>query len=288
IYVAHDSADVWAAQHLFHLEDDGEPVVVAGVPPDYFSATGQRWGNPIYRWDVMRKDRYAWWTRRLRHILQQVDLLRLDHFRAFEAYWAIPRAEETAVNGAWYPGPGAPFFETIRENLGSLDFVAEDLGIITDEVRALMRQFGLPGMAVLQFAFGGDDAHPFLPHNFHEHLVAYTGTHDNDTFAGWWFDRASTQEAEVVANEQARIRTYLHLTPEREAMIHWVGIETLMRSQARLVVFPLQDVLGLRSEARMNTPGTDHGNWAWRVQPDALTPEHGATLRRLAEESGRV
>ncbi|MEX0821296.1 MAG: 4-alpha-glucanotransferase, partial [Rhodothermales bacterium] len=196
IYVAHDSADVWASRELFHLDDDGRSTVVAGVPPDYFSETGQRWGNPIYRWDVMEKRGYAWWTRRIEAVLRHADLVRLDHFRGFAGYWEIPAEEQTAVHGRWAEGPGPSLFEAVRRKLGTLPLVAEDLGLITPDVKQLIDAFDFPGMAVLQFAFHEGADHPFLPHAYHRNLVAYTGTHDNDTLLGWWQDVAGDPDQE--------------------------------------------------------------------------------------------
>ncbi|RMH60107.1 MAG: 4-alpha-glucanotransferase [Bacteroidetes bacterium] len=287
IYVAHDSADVWSNPSLFHLDEAGNPTVVAGVPPDYFSETGQRWGNPIYRWDVMRENGYAWWIERLRAVLTQVDLVRLDHFRGFEAYWEIPASEPTAVNGRWVKGPGDDFFETVRRTLGALPIVAEDLGIITDEVRALMARFDLPGMAVLQFAFGSGEDSSFLPPNFKEHLVAYTGTHDNDTVLGWWAHLEEVIGAEAAQRTREHVRHYFDLRPGDERELHWRFIEALWTSRARTVVTPMQDVLGLGSEGRMNTPGTDAGNWRWRYEPARLTDAMTERLRRLTADAGR-
>ena len=287
IYVAHDSADVWANPDLFLLDATGHPTVVAGVPPDYFSATGQRWGNPIYRWEVMQKRDFAWWTQRLDRALSRCDLLRLDHFRGFAAYWEVPAGEETAINGRWVDAPGRALFEQVEKNVGRLPLLAENLGIITDEVTALMHQLGFPGMAVLQFAFETDADMAFLPHNFTRDLVAYTGTHDNDTLVGWWTQAASTRDVEAEVRERTYARAYLNLNPTDDHEIHWRCIRLLMGSVARLVVTPLQDVLGLGSDARMNTPGTESGNWTWRVRPDQLTAEHIYRLQALTRIYGR-
>jgi 4-alpha-glucanotransferase len=275
IYVAHDSADVWAHQDLFHLDEAGQPTAVAGVPPDYFSPEGQRWGNPLYRWDRMQERGYEWWIRRLRHILNRVDLVRLDHFRGFEAYWSIPAGEETAINGEWVDGPGASFFEALEAELGSLPVVAEDLGDITEGVERLRTQFDLPGMAVLHFAFETNPTNAFLPHNYDRNTVAYPGTHDNNTTMGWW-----NEDLDVEARTFAR--EYLNV--EVDATVHAQCIRALQASVAKRVVLPLQDVLGLGAEARMNTPGTEGGNWRWRVTPDQCTDgaeERLATLTRL-------
>ena len=283
IYVALDSADVWANRELFELNEDGRPRVVAGVPPDYFSATGQLWGNPIYCWDKHAKTGYAWWIARFRRALEMLDLIRLDHFRGFEAYYEIPAGEVTAVNGAWVKGPGAAFFAALREALGDLPIVAENLGVITPEVEDLRQQFDFPGMAILQFAFGNDPQAPdFKPHNYSHHLVAYTGTHDNDTVVGWWNSEAgagSIRSAEDVEKELDYARVYLNTDGSE---INWVLIRTLMASVANTVLFPLQDVLGVGSEGRMNLPGTSSGNWRWRLREGALTPDIAARLKAQA------
>ena len=288
IYVAHDSADVWANAEQFFLDEGGRPTVVSGVPPDYFSETGQRWGNPIYRWDKMQAEGYTWWKRRMASVLSQVDLVRLDHFRAFAAYWEIPAKEETAINGRWVDGPGGDLFGALRDALGALPVVAEDLGVITPDVRALMAEQGFPGMAVLLFAFGGDPASPFLPHNHLPAQVAYTGTHDNDTVAGWWRERQSTEDAEAVEESRQFTRAYLDLDQGREADVHWAFVRTLMGSVARTAIAPVQDLLGLGNEARMNTPGQGQGNWGWRLQPGQLTPDVEERLRHLTELYDRV
>ncbi len=291
IYVAHDSADVWAAPHLFFLDDDGNPTVVAGVPPDYFSETGQRWGNPLYRWDVMQQDGYVWWIARLRKALALYDMIRLDHFRGFAAYWEVPASEETAINGVWVDGPGEDLFDKLEASLGPLPILAENLGIITEDVTALMNRFDFPGMAVLQFGFGGKTTSEHLPHSYSQHLVAYTGTHDNDTLVGWWMNAAGTLDADAVARERTYALQYLALDPDEIQDLHWRCIRMLMASAASLVVTPVQDVLGLGSSARMNTPGTDSGNWGWRLLPgylDALTGTPSTRLRTLTQVYGRA
>jgi 4-alpha-glucanotransferase len=280
LFVAHDSADVWARPELFELDDAGLPRVVAGVPPDYFSETGQCWGNPIYRWDVMAADGFAWWVRRFQALFALVDSVRLDHFRGFESYWRIPGGEKTAVNGAWAPGPGSALFDAVRSALGRLPFVAEDLGLITPEVSALRDGLGLPGMAILQFAFGTDGGpSTFLPHNWSRDLVAYTGTHDNDTTVGWWAANAegTTQTPEAAQREREFARRYLNTDGQE---IHWDFIRAALASVADTVIVPLQDVLGLGSAARMNLPGRPEGNWRWRFSSADLTPE---IRSRLAE-----
>ncbi len=282
IYVAHDSSDVWANPGLFHLRTDGEPSAVAGVPPDYFSATGQLWGNPIYRWDAMARDGYAWWIERLRATLDQVDMIRLDHFRGFEAYWEVPAGEPTARNGRWVKGPGAAFFETVEKVLGCLPLVAENLGVITPEVERMRERFGYPGMSVLQFAFGKDPQGPdFRPHNYPRERVAYTGTHDNDTTVGWWTSTAdtdSTRTEQDIQEEREFTRGYL---ASDGGDIHWTFIRAVTASVADVVLYPLQDVLGLGTEARMNLPGRPAGNWRWRVRREALVPTLAARLKEL-------
>jgi 4-alpha-glucanotransferase len=288
IYVAQDSADVWSNPDLFHLDESGQGTAVAGVPPDYFSETGQRWGNPIYRWGVMKRNGYAWWIRRMARILDQVDLVRLDHFRGFEAYWEVPATEETAVKGRWVKGPGAKLFKSMEAELGTLPVVAENLGVITKGVTDLMDRFGFPGMAILQFAFDSGPENEFLPHNYTRSLVAYTGTHDNDTFRGWWTDTRSTQEAAVIERAHQYCRAYLDLGPGEEGEIGWHAIRALMGSVAARVVIPLQDVLGYGGEARMNTPGEESGNWGWRFAEGAVRAAHARRLRHLAELYGRL
>jgi len=284
IYVAHDSADVWAHPEFFELDETGNPTAVAGVPPDYFSATGQLWGNPLYRWDALARSGYRWWIHRLAATLATVDIIRLDHFRGFEAYWAIPASETTAVNGRWIKGPGGAFLEAAVNALGELPLVAENLGVITPEVEAIRNQFGFPGMSILQFAFGNDPQAPsFRPHNYSRAHVAYTGTHDCDTTVGWWTSSGkgeSTRTAEDIRKERDHTRRYLNLDGQE---IHWAFIRALMASVADTVVFPLQDVLGLGSEARMNLPATPSGNWRWRFRSGALTAELSRRLRELTQ-----
>jgi 4-alpha-glucanotransferase len=282
IFVAHDSADVWAQPRLFHLNADGDPSVQAGVPPDYFSATGQLWGNPLYCWEAMAETGYAWWIDRFRSTLRLVDIIRLDHFRGFEAYWEVPGNERTAINGRWVKAPGGELLEAVQKTLGDLPIVAETLGVITPEVEALRDRFGFPGMGILQFAFGTDPQAPeFRPHNYRRHFVVYTGTHDNDTTIGWWTSSGvgdSTRTAENIRAEREFALQYLG-TDGRE--MNWVFIRAILASVADMAIIPLQDVLGLGNEARMNLPGTSSGNWRWRFTTDQLTPEIGARLRQL-------
>jgi 4-alpha-glucanotransferase len=277
IFVAHDSADVWANPDLFYLDERGETTVIAGVPPDYFSATGQRWGNPLYRWDLMQERGYAWWINRVRHTFSLVDILRIDHFRGFEAYWEIPAEEPTAVQGRWVKGPGAELFHTLQEALGELPIVAEDLGVVTPEVVALREQFNFPGMKVLQFAFDSDATNPYLPFNHDQDCVVYTGTHDNDTTRGWY----ESQPKEL----RHRVRLYMGTHGHQ---VSWDLIRLALSSVANIAVVPLQDVLSLGSEARMNRPGDPSGNWQWRYLPGALTADLAEGLRTLVEIYGRT
>lgn len=282
IYVAHDSADVWSNREFFHLNTHGDPTSVAGVPPDYFAATGQLWGNPIYNWDRLKSTGYRWWVERFRAALRLYDIVRIDHFRGFEAYWQVSATDKTAENGRWIKGPGAELFSVMKAELGELPIIAENLGVITREVEQIRHQFGFPGMAILQFAFGIDPQGPtFRPHNYERNLVAYTGTHDNDTVVGWWNSTGagdSIRTPEDVAKEHAFAREYLGFADEP---INWVLIRAVLASVADTAIIPLQDVLGLGSEARMNLPGSSSGNWRWRLRPDALTPELAVSLQRL-------
>jgi 4-alpha-glucanotransferase len=281
IYVAHDSADVWSHKDLFHLDEAGNPTRVSGVPPDYFSATGQLWGNPIYRWDRFAETGYGWWIDRLRACLNLFDLVRLDHFRGFEAYWEVPAGEPTAINGRWEKGPGAEFLSALQSVFGDLPIVAENLGVITPAVEDLRHQFNLPGMSLLQFAFGNDPQGPsFRPHNYTRSLVAYTGGHDNDTTVGWWTGGIgdSTRNAEDLQKEHEFTKSYLCF--DREP-IQWVFIRAVLASVAGIAIIPLQDVLGLGTEARMNLPGRMSGNWKWRFEQAALRDEYRDRLHEL-------
>ena len=282
IYAAGDSSDVWTLRRFWHLNHDGTPALQSGVPPDYFSATGQLWGNPIYRWDELERDGYRWWVDRIRATFRMFDVVRVDHFRGFQAFWQVPGGDTTAVKGVWMPGPGAGLFETIERELGELSIVAENLGVITPEVEAIRNRFGYPGMAILQFAFGRDPQAPgFKPHNYPRSIVAYTGTHDNDTTTGWWMSSGagdSTRTAEMIAEERNHALRYLGI--QNGAEIHWEFIRALLASVANTVIFPVQDLLGLGSEARMNMPSTLGRNWLWRMEPESLTP---SIVARLAE-----
>jgi 4-alpha-glucanotransferase len=289
IFVAHDSADVWGRQDLFRLDANGRPTVVAGVPPDYFSATGQLWGNPHYRWDVLARTGFTWWVERFRSLLALVDVIRIDHFRGFEASWEVRAGASTAIDGTWVKGPGAALFEEVRSALAleHLPFVAENLGVITPAVEALRHQFGFPGMAILQFAFGTDPQAPdFKPHNYPRNLVVYTGTHDNDTTVGWWTGAIghSTRSDADIANEHEQATRYLGLDGRE---MHWNFIRAVMASVADTAIVPAQDLLGLGSDARMNSPGTASGNWRWRLQPGQLTPDTMQRLGAMAEAYDR-
>jgi 4-alpha-glucanotransferase len=272
IFVNYDSADVWGQPGLFELDENLQPERVAGVPPDYFSKTGQRWGNPLYRWDVMAAEKYAWWVRRVKRNLALCDVVRLDHFRGFEAYWAVPAAEKTAINGEWVKAPGRELLRRLKTALKGLPLVAEDLGVITPEVDALREEFGLPGMRVLQFGFGAGGGREHLPHSYERNMVVYSGTHDNDTTLGWW---RKADEA-----TRANVQTYLQKV-EHEGDAVWAMMRAAARSVADTCIFPLQDVLFLGSEARMNTPGVSAGNWRWRHEPEALHPDIAAQLAEL-------
>ena len=276
IFVAHDSADVWARPDLFQLDATGRPTVVAGVPPDYFSATGQRWGNPHYRWDRMQEDGFEWWIQRFRTQFRLFDLVRIDHFRGFEAYWEIPASESTAMNGRWVAAPGDALFEILRHHFDPLPVVAEDLGVITEDVEALRLRYGFPGMKILQFAFEGGPSNPYLPHNHQALSVVYTGTHDNDTTVGW------------LATLPEPTRRYLNEYLAVGEAMPWPLIRAALASVAQLAVIPLQDVLGLGSEHRMNTPGKPDGNWRWRFDWQQVPPDAAARLRRLCELYGRL
>jgi len=279
IYVAHDSADVWANPEIFCLDEEtGEVALMAGVPPDYFSETGQLWGNPVYNWEKLQQLNFKWWVQRFQAILDYVDIIRIDHFRGFQAYWAVKQGETTAMNGEWIEAPGEALFHTINEQLGKLPVLAEDLGVITPEVEALRDRFEFPGMKILQFAFGSDAANPFLPFNFPRNCVVYTGTHDNDTTVGW-FNSASEYEKE-------RLQRYLGCLSSDG--IHWDLIRLALSSVANQALIPLQDLLGLPTEARMNYPSKPEGNWEWRYPSDDLTSELRDRLKSLTELYGRA
>ena len=279
IYVAHDSADVWANPEIFALDEEtGAAALMAGVPPDYFSATGQLWGNPVYNWEELQKQDFKWWVLRFEAMLDYLDIIRIDHFRGFEAYWAVPQGETTAMNGEWIKAPGVALFETIRKQLGKLPVLAEDLGIITPEVEALRDQFEFPGMKILQFAFGSDPGNPFLPFNYNRNAVVYTGTHDNDTTVGWF----------NVANDYEKQNLLLYLGCISPDGVNWDLIRLALSSIANQAIIPLQDVLGLGTDARMNFPSTAEGNWQWRYQAGVLTQELSDRLKTLTLRCGRA
>ena len=276
IFVAYQSADVWAHRGLFELDESGSPAVVAGVPPDYFSETGQLWGNPLYRWDVHEETGYAWWIKRLQYALSNFDQVRIDHFRGFVGYWEVPASETTAINGRWMPGPGAKLFEAFEKAFPDLPVIAEDLGVITPEVAELRDRFDLPGMRILQFAFAEDESNYFLPHNYIANTVAYTGTHDNDTMVGWW-NSASDQVKHFV-------RQYLG---RDEIDVPWDMIGALSASVANTVIFPMQDVLCLAGEHRMNYPGSTTGNWEWRFTWEQVQPWQTIRLAKTTADNLR-
>ena len=276
IFVAHDSADCWSRPDLYWLDENFLTTVVAGVPPDDIGPLGQRWGNPLYRWDRMAAEGFAWWSARVRRALASADILRIDHFRGFAGYWEIPSSCPTAIEGRWVPAPGEQLFAAIARELGELPIVAEDLGLITPDVIELRDGCGFPGMRILQFGFGGDGSHEFLPHNYSRETVAYTGTHDNETARGWW-DNAPAHERHFAA-------IYLHADSED---FHWRMIQAICNSVANMAVYQMQDVLGLDGSHRMNLPGTTEGNWAWRFDWSMVGGEHARVLGQLAAASGR-
>lgn len=276
IFVAHDSADVWAHPEMFYLDARGNPTSVAGVPPDYFSPTGQRWGNPVYRWNIMKRDGYRWWIERFRRTLRLVDIVRVDHFRGFAAYWRVPASEPTAVKGNWVKTPGKELFQTLQRELGNLPVVAEDLGTITPDVVKLRQSLGFPGMRVLQFAFDGDPDNLYLPYNYEPDTVVYTGTHDNDTLVGWF--------AGLREEEKRRVTDYIG---REDISVHWEIIRMAYASVARIAIIPLQDWLGLGSEARMNQPGREEGNWQWRFRWEQLSDALADSIAKLCSIYGR-
>jgi 4-alpha-glucanotransferase len=277
IFVSYDSADVWTHPEIFRLKDDLSPEVVAGVPPDVFSETGQRWGNPLYDWDALKAHGYDWWIKRMRWAVETCDIVRLDHFRGFEAYWEIPADEPTAIHGRWVQGPNEDLFKALQDALGDLPFIAEDLGYITPAVTELRRKLGIPGTKVMQFGFGDRGARKYLPHRFKHNSVVYTGTHDNDTTVGWWNSSATE-------DEKKRATAYLGISCDG---VNWAFTRAALTSVANLAVIQVQDVLGLGSDARMNVPSQQLGSWVWRLRPGALTPELAAKLATLVEVTDR-
>jgi len=281
IYVEHDSADVWTHPGIFKLDNEKRPCAVAGVPPDYFSETGQRWGNPVYRWDVLKKEAYSWWIQRMERNLKLCDILRIDHFRGLVAYWEVPATENTAINGKWVEVPTMQFLNHLMRRFPFLPIIAEDLGLITPDVREIMHHFELPGMKVLLFAFGEDlPTNPYIPHNLVENCVLYTGTHDNNTVRGWF-------EEEATPGEKGRLFHYLGREAPVEEL-HWELIRLAMMSVANIVIFSIQDILGLGGEARMNRPATTEGNWQWRLLPEQLTNPLAERLLEMTEIYGRT
>ena len=288
IFVAQDSADVWTNPEQFKLDENGKPQVIAGVPPDYFSATGQLWGNPLYDWERMESDGFKWWIQRVRATLKVVDIARVDHFRGFAACWEIPGEDTTAERGQWVEAPGRKLFTAIRKALGELPIIAEDLGVITPDVVALREDFGFPGMRILQFGFGGDAKNIDLPHNYVPNVVAYTGTHDNDTTVGWFQSVAgegSTRTAKQIERERQFCLDYLNSSGEE---IHWDFIRCVLASVANTAIIPLQDLLGLGTEARMNLPNSTSGNWSWRFETNDLNEELAKRLKALTTLYGRA
>jgi len=281
IYVVHDSSDLWTRPELFQLDGNGRPSVLAGVPPDYFSQTGQLWGNPLYRWDRMKKTRFDWWIGRVAHNLSLYDWVRIDHFRGFVGYWEIPAKEKTAVKGRWVKAPALDFFTTLKKRFRTLPLIAEDLGIITPDVKEIMILFGFPGMKVLLFAFGDDNPdHPYLPHTYEKNCIAYTGTHDNNTVKGWF-------QMEAKPEERKRLFQYIGRTATDDD-VHWELIKLGAVSEANNFIVPVQDIVGLGEEARMNRPATKQGNWRWRLRPDMLTSNLAEKLAGITDASGRV
>jgi 4-alpha-glucanotransferase len=284
IFVAHNSSDVWANPELFKLKEDGSPVVVAGVPPDYFSEDGQLWGNPIYNWEAMRESNFQWWIERMRETLKLVDLVRIDHFRGFAAAWEVPAEDKTARHGKWVEVPGRQLFEALQKEFADLPVFAEDLGVITPDVEALRDDFGLPGMKVLQFGLGGDASNTYLPHHYTRNTVVYTGTHDNDTVVGWYESRKASTE-DYAKRELNFCLKYLHSTGEE---IHWDFTRAALASVADTAIIQLQDLLGLDGSARMNLPATEKGNWNWRVRASMLTKEVCDRLKEMTEIYSRA
>jgi 4-alpha-glucanotransferase len=280
IYVDYDSADVWTHPEIFKLDAERNPEAVAGVPPDYFSATGQLWGNPVYRWNTLKERGFDWWLQRMGHTLNLFDVVRIDHFRGLVAYWEVPAGEQTAIHGQWVEVPVYDFFDALRSQFPSLPVIAEDLGVITPDVREVMQHFELPGMKVLLFAFGEDNPmHPYLPHTYEKNAVVYTGTHDNNTIRGWF-------EREAKSEDKKRLFRYLGRKTSAKD-IPWELIRLAMMSVANLAIIPMQDIIGLGEEARMNLPATGEGNWEWQLAPGELTPALADKLRTMTQIYGR-
>ena len=279
IYVAFDSADTWSNPELFQLDNEGNPVAVAGCPPDAFSETGQLWGNPLYSWDYHKDTNYEWWIKRIEYSFKLYDVVRIDHFRAFDEYYSIPYGEETAVNGAWKQGPGIELFECIKENLGNVNIIAEDLGFLTESVKQLLSDTGYPGMKILQFAFDSREDSDYLPHNYNNNCIVYTGTHDNDTVVGWY--------KEINSEDKNMCIDYMNSKHTEENEIHWDFICLAMRSVADTCIIPVQDYLGLGSEARINIPSMLGDNWKWRMEKDSFSKTMIEKIKMLTELYGR-
>ena len=276
LYVALDSVDAWAFPEIFQFDNQKNPIAVGGVPPDYFSTTGQLWGNPLFNWEALKRDGYRWWINRIKSNLLLYDIIRIDHFRGFAAYWAVPYGEATAINGKWINGPGKDLFETIKRELGNLPIIAEDLGVITDDVEDLRDSYDLPGMKILQFAFDSAEANDYIPYNYTKNCVVYTGTHDNDTVIGW------------INNAKAEDRKYLlDYLNSNEKNLCWDLIRVAMSSVAYTAIFPMQDLLCLGNEARMNLPGTTSNNWMWRAKQQDFSTELTDKLAHLTKLYGR-
>jgi 4-alpha-glucanotransferase len=281
IYVSYDSADAWSNSEIFKLDDRKKPTFVAGVPPDYFSKTGQLWGNPVYDWQVCESTGFKWWLRRMEHILSLFDVVRIDHLRGLVAYWEVPAGERTAISGKWVEVPSRSFFDTMLRRFADFPIIAEDLGLITEDVRKVMMHYGFPGMKVLLFAFSENNAgHPYLPHNYEENCAVYTGTHDNNTVRGWF-------ESEARGEDRKRFFKYIGRQVPIED-VHWEFIRLAIASPARMAIFPMQDILGLGEDARMNRPAVLEGNWEWRLLPEQLTSDIADRLFRMTQESGRA
>jgi len=276
LYVAHDSVDAWMYPEIFQFDEKKDPIAVGGVPPDYFSETGQLWGNPLYRWDALKDAGYSWWIQRIKANLVLFDMIRIDHFRGFAGYWSVPFGEKTAIKGKWVPGPGKDLFLAIRNELGDVRIVAEDLGVMTEDVEDLRDSFGFPGMKILQFAFDSSESNDYLPYNFLQNCIVYTGTHDNDTIIGW-FKKAKKED-------RASVLEYMNTTAEN---IHWDFIRLAWASVAKMAIVPMQDLLGLGTEARMNLPGTTINNWMWRMKEGQMTNDLAERLGRMTEVYGR-
>jgi 4-alpha-glucanotransferase len=281
IYVNYHSADLWNNSSIFKLDKEKRPTHVAGVPPDYFSETGQLWGDPVYNWNTLKEMGYSWWIQRMKHSLILFDIVRIDHFRGFQAYWEVPASEKTALNGKWIEGPGEDFFNILLEHFPYLPIIAEDLGVITPDVREIIKKFDFPGMKILLFAFDENlSRNPYAPHNHKKNCVVYTGTHDNNTVKGWFVKEATSED---------KNRLFKYIGHEVSIdNVHWEFIKLAMMSVANMVIMPIQDILGLGEDARMNLPATSEGNWEWRLELDKITPHVIKKLREMTDIYGRA